>query len=348
MTPILKNRSPHRILLACIMPLIFAAIVVEAAEIDSVTTRNVALENSRTLINQIFNHRIIEGIASANRKGLGIQMLGDLELYMEREYCDEETLYIELRKAIFGAGVATWGLEGYRLDKQLRGLLAGNSYSLPLNDSIYRDIDYLEGISLNLKELSDVVNVDSVLVGTDKLGHFFAEGWHYFEMVEYEEQSLADALAWGREKESGLFGYTTTGIFSYADLVANFNGMRFWSRVLHQRDDPLKGAITNLLQRPYVRCGIQIIDSLRAGELVKAWEFNAEFDIADYVDGSWDEGNNCNSYADPIIEEKVAKRIHDLDPDFSCPYRKESCSDAGERYGEFSRYLLHPLCLSTK
>jgi hypothetical protein len=217
MPPILKNNSPTRLLLACVILLVIAAIVVEAAEIDSVTTRNVALESSRPVINQIFNHRISEGIASANRKGFGIQMLGDLELYKEREYCDEETLYSELRKAIYGSGIATWGLEGYQLDRQLRDLLVDNSYSLPLNDSIYRDIDYLEGISLNLKELSDVVNVDGVLIGTDKLGHFFAEGWRYFEMVEFEKQRLPEALAWGREKESGLFGYTTTGIFSYAD-----------------------------------------------------------------------------------------------------------------------------------
>ncbi|MGD8911670.1 MAG: hypothetical protein PVJ68_02850, partial [Candidatus Thiodiazotropha sp.] len=262
-----------------------------------------------------------------------------------REYCDEETLYRELRKAIFESNTVAWGLKGYHLDKQLRSLLAMKSYSLPLNDSIYRDVDYIEGVSLNLKELSDVVSIDNVLIGIDKLGHFFAEGWRYFEMVEFKEKTIYDALAWGREKESGLFGYSTTGIFSYADLVANFNGMRFWNKVLRKQNDPLKGVIANLLDRPYISCDIQIIDSIEAGEIVRAWEYNTEFDIADYVDGSWDEGNNCNSYADPLIEEKVVKRIHDADPYFTCPYQQQACSRARVKYGEFSRYLLHPSCL---
>jgi hypothetical protein len=55
-----------------------------------------------------------------------------------------------------------------RPDRQLREPLARQRYALPLNDSIYRDLNYLEGFSLNLKELSDVVNPDGHLVGLDK------------------------------------------------------------------------------------------------------------------------------------------------------------------------------------
>ncbi|MEW8508130.1 MAG: hypothetical protein AB2598_15645 [Candidatus Thiodiazotropha sp.] len=312
------------------------------------STRKIDLESSRAAINSIFNQRIELGIDEANRSRISIRKLGDLELYREGDYCDERVLYRELRKAIFESNTVTWGLKGYLLDMQLRELLARHSYSLSLNDSIYRDIGYIEGISLNLKELSDVVKVDGVLLGLDKLGHFFAEGWHYYEMLAFADKTVYDALAWGREKEAGLFGYTTTGIFSYADLTANFNGMRFWNRVLLKHDDPLKGVIGNLLERPYVSCDIQIVESFKAGELVKAWESNAAFDIAEYIDGSWDEGNNCNSYADPIIEAKVSKRARDADPGFTCPYRKEACSSSRAKYGEFSRFLLHPSCLSVE
>ncbi len=342
------NLPRVRHLLITVLVLMSASVVAFAAEIDSVTTRNVELENSRTAINQIFNQRLKEGIDEANRKRISIHAVGDLELYREGEYCDEQVLYRELRKAIFKSNSVTWGLKGYHLDIQLRSLLVRNSYSLPLNDSIYRDIDYIEGISLNLKQLSDVVHVEGNLIGVDKLGHFFAEGWRYFELMEYDNRSLSDVLAWGREKESGLFGYSTTGIFSYADLVANFNGMRFWNKVLLKHDDPLKGVIANLLERPYVTCDIQIIDSFKAGEIVRAWEFSVEFDIEDFIDGSWDEGNNCNSYADPVIEEKVVKRIHDIDQNFTCPYQKEACTRARVKYGELSRNLLHPFCLRAK
>ena len=319
-----------------------------ASEIDSVTPRRVALEDSRSQINAIFEQRIKEGVEKANQQRISIQVVGDLELPVVGDYCDEDDLYRELRKAIFDSRSASWGLKGYDLDKQLRDLLRRQSYSLSLNDSIYRDIDYLEGFSLNLKELSDVVRIEGNLIGLDKLGHYFAEGFHYFVMTTLADKPVYDALAWGKEKESGLFGYTTTGIFSFADLVANFNGMRFWNKVLHKRDDPLKGFIGNLFDGPYVTCDIQILDSITAWKVVKAWEVNTTFDIADYVDGSWDEGNNCNSYADPIIEDKVQTRIHNVDPDFVCPLDPEACSNAREKYGVFAKYLLHPACLTAE
>jgi hypothetical protein len=302
-----------------------------AAEVDSVTPRNLKLDNSLTTINKIFNQRIQEGIQKANAKQDG--------------FCDEKVLYTELRKAIFQSVTASLGLKGYALDKQLRSLLARQSYSLSLNDSIYRDIDYLEGFSLNIKELSDVVNINGHLVGLDKAGHFFAQGWQYFELTQYEEHTLDQAMQWGKEQEAGKFGYTTTGIFSFADLAANLNGWRFWNKVLLKTKDPLKGVIANFFNRSYVTCETQIIASIKKKKIVKAWEENSRFDLLDYVDGAWDEGNNCNSYQDPIIEEKVTVRIKQVHPDFSCPSSTEDCLAAQEKYGYFAKHVLHPHCL---
>ena len=316
-----------------------------ASEIDSVTPRMVELENSLGVINELFDHRIRNGIDNANKKRFIVEVIEGIKLVTEGDYCNEDDLYTELRKAIFDSMTASWGLKGYDLDTQLRGLLAKQSYSLSLNDSIYRDIDYIDGFSLNLKELSDVVRINGHLVGLDKIGHFFSEGWQYFEMTAFDRQSVDEALAWGKEQESGLFGYTTTGIYSFADLVANFNGMRFWNKVLLKRGDPLKGFIAQLFDRPYASCDIQILDSIKQRKIVKAWEYNAHFDFSEYIDGAWDEGNNCNSYADPIIEAKVMARIHSVDPDFACPVGPDACSDAREKYGVLARQVLQPLCL---
>jgi len=318
-----------------------------AAEIDSVTPRNIKLDNSLTIINAIFNQRIQEGVQKANAQQETVEDIDeDIDQYVEEdEFCDENVLYTELRKAIYQSFTASWGLKGYDLDKQLRGLLARQSYSLSLNDSIYRDIDYLEGLSLNLKELSDVVNINDHLVGLDKIGHFFAEGWQYFELTHYDDYDIDQALEWGRQQEAGKFGYTTTGIFSFSDLVANFNGWRFWNKVLLNEKDPLKGVIANFFNRPYVTCETQIIASIKNMRIVKAWEYNTRFDLSDYIDGAWDEGNNCNSYADPMIEEKVTLRIENVKPDFSCPFIAEHCLGAQEKYGYYAKHVLHPYCL---
>ena len=310
-----------------------------AAEIDSVTPRNLKLDNSLTLINAIFNQRMQQAIKKANAEQV------DIEALEEDEFCDEEVLYTELRKAIFQSFTASWGLKGYDLDTQLRSLLSRQSYSLSLNDSIYRDINYIEGFSLNLKELSDVVNINGHLVGLDKMGHFFAEGWQYFELTQYDNHTIEQALEWGKEQEAGKFGYSTTGIFSFADLVANFNGWRFWNKVLLKEKDPLKDVIANFFNRPYLSCNVQIIASIKHRKIVKAWQYNARFDLSDYIDGTWDEGNNCNSYGDPIIEEKVRLRIKDVGPGFSCPFKAEHCLKSQEKYGYYAKHVLHPHCL---
>lgn len=322
--------------------IISTCIVVQAgfsAEIDSITPRNVTLDNSISVINEIFNRRILQGIENANAQQ------NNYEDYAEDEFCDEEVLYEELRKAIFQSSWVSWGLKGYELDKQLRLLLVKQSYSLALNDSIYRDIDFLEGVSLNLKELSDVVNINGHLIGLDKLGHFFAEGWKYFELTRYDGNNMETALAWGKQQEKGKFGYTTTGIFSYADLVANFNGWRFWNQVLLKEKDPLKGIIANLFDAPYISCDIQYMASIEYEKIVKAWEYNNHFDLSDYIDGTWDEGNNCNSFKTPMIEEKVNLRIKNITPDYSCPLEPEHCSEAQNKYDYYAKYVLHPYCL---
>jgi len=316
-----------------------------AAEIDSVTPRKLKLENSLTIINTIISERLQEGIQKANAQRGDIEDLEDFEETEEDEYCDEEVLYTEIRKAIYQSLTASWGLKGYDLDLQLRSLLTKQSYSLSLNDSIYRDIDYIEGFSLNLKELSDVVNINGHLIGLDKIGHFFAEGWQYFELTHFDDYSIEQALEWGRQQEAGKFGYSTTGIFSFADLAANFNGWRFWNKVLLKDDDPLKGVLANFFNRPYATCDYQIIASIKKKKIVKAWEFNTRFDLSDYVDGTWDEGNNCNSYEDPIIEDKVISRIKNVDPDFSCPFITEYCLESQEKYGYYAKHVLHPYCL---
>ena len=316
-----------------------------AAEIDSVTPRKLRLDNSIDTINAIINQRIEAGVREANAPQDYVVDMEDFEVMGIDTFCDEDALYTELRKAIFQSFTASWGLKGYDLDKQLRGLLARQSYSLLLNDSIYRDIDYLEGFSLKLKELSDVVNINGHLVGLDKIGHFFAQGWQYFELTHYEEETLDKAIEWGRQKEAGMFGYAMTGIFSYADLAANLNGWRFWNRLLLKQDDPLKGIIASFFDRPYITCEIRIMESIKSRKMIRAWAYNGRFDLSDYIDGAWDEANNCNSYADPMIEAKIMTRINNVYPDFACPLIADHCQDAREKYGYYAKYVLHPYCL---
>jgi hypothetical protein len=317
---------------------------IHAAEIDSVSTRQLPLEDVRAELNHLFSERIQEGVQRANKRSTPSSDAEDLTASEVRSYCDEDQLYTELRKAIFQSFTASWGLKGYDLDRQLREYLAGKSHSTALEDSIYRDITYLEGFSLNLKGLSDVAKVNGTLIGLDKLGHFFAEGWQYFAISNEPDRSISDALLWGQQKESGMFGFTTTGVFSYADLATNLDGWRFWNKILLKQADPLKSLPAQLLEQPYVRCEIQILESIQKLQLVRAWEVQSDFEIADYVNPAWDEGINCNLYASPEIEEKVMARVRELAPNFTCPSSGNACRWAAVRYEPFAQQVIHPAC----
>jgi hypothetical protein len=167
-------------------------------------------------------------------------------------------------------------------------------------------------------------------------------------MTAFDGATLEAALAWGRQKEARLYGYTTTGNFSYADLTANLNGLRFWNKVLLKQPDPLKGLVANFFARPYASCSIRILDSIRYRTLIRASQTHTRFDLADYLDGAWDEGNNCNSYADPMIEDKVTARIRQVDPDLVCPLNAGDCGDARDKYGDYAKFVLHCYCLTVK
>ena len=46
---------------------------------------------------------------------------------------------------------------------------------------------------------AEVVNINGHLVGLDKIGHFFAEGWQYFDLTHYDGKTIDEALAYTRQ-----------------------------------------------------------------------------------------------------------------------------------------------------
>ncbi|MEI9814305.1 MAG: hypothetical protein WDO18_17410 [Acidobacteriota bacterium] len=82
---------------------------------------------------------------------------------------------------------------------------------------------------------SPTVYVHGYYMGTDKIDHFFQQGHGYFEMVMREEaggidpaEAVAAAVAHGAKGEHTYFGTLTSGVYSNADLAANFAGMKFY------------------------------------------------------------------------------------------------------------------------
>jgi len=82
-------------------------------------------------------------------------------------------------------------------------------------------------------ELSPIVRAGGVLMGIDKLGHFLAQGFQYYERFQTLAGSSSAARypvlrAYGHAQELGQLGIATGGVYSFADLAANWAGMTFF------------------------------------------------------------------------------------------------------------------------
>ncbi len=305
-----------------ILALASIASPIRGAEIDSLTDRAVVLDDSSDRLERRLNDALEAAVTRANQVSEG---------------CDEETLYRELRRALatpfIGHVIAESLNEDERLDRR----------RIRREDSIYRDLGLLDNISVHWKDLSAVVRVGEALIGVDKIGHFVVEGWEYFETAYLEGRGIAAAMEWGERTERSYFGRYTTGVFSYADLVADFEGMRFWLHVLGRADDPLDTGWR--ASRPYVTCGRRF---WIAGE--RRWRLSRELDLDRYVTPVWDEAVNCCGYRNEEIEALVRARIAELSKaagaDYTCPVDPGVCARARERYGAWAPRLLHPSCLA--
>lgn len=106
-------------------------------------------------------------------------------------------------------------------------------------DNLYADASLLAGRVIVVVGLGPTLQLNNILVGSDKFGHFFSQGFKYYRRYlqsgQYESATL---LEYGARVERRFFGALTTGIYSNADLVANYEGMRFYLSLSRATDRP--------------------------------------------------------------------------------------------------------------
>ena len=128
--------------------------------------------------------------------------------------------------------------------------------------------------------LGRTMNVNGAYIGTDKIGHFLSQGRKFYSRynrlgsIERAAQRTAvwEALIWGR---------LMSGIFSNADLVANYEGFLFYR---------------GLFQNGVVADKVALF-RWEDGRPVR----QRPFSWADHVNAFWDETLNPNAYADAIV-----------------------------------------------
>ncbi len=159
--------------------------------------------------------------------------------------------------------------------------------------SIYHYVPFW-WVPLTVAPLERELRVGDVTFSTDKIAHFFPTGWRYWRVYrerraagDNDDTALRAAIDQiGVATELGGWGLGIDGIFSFADLEANYQGLVFFQRLCDaQRPELLKTTRGWVLQRP--------------------------FDVGEWVNPCWDESFYGNTYVDliwPAVERAMGEK----------------------------------------
>lgn len=289
----------------CTIMMIFYHIYSYTTEVDSFTHRSIYLRDAREDINRHIEEYFQYAIKKANKKMT----------------CDPWVFMDALIDRGGGSIFSTFERD-LEKDDQIDKKVTNRE------DSVYQDFTWFESLGIHVTNFAHLMRVDDIYIGTDKFGHFLDMGYAYFKKLYRDNKSLTEVLRFGERSERTYYGLAITGIYSYADLAANLDGVNFWKRVA--------GLVEG--QEPYVKC----IDN--------HWVLNAHFDVMDYVNPAWDEGINCNTYSTAKMQQKVDFRIRELEKDrgerLQCPIAPQYCSQMINHYKEAAESVISPICFS--
>lgn len=107
-------------------------------------------------------------------------------------------------------------------------------YRTSLRKSIFLILPF---VSLTV---SPTVNLYGSEFGTDKIAHFFQQGYTYYKAYRRAlaegatpAEATARAVRWGQKSERTFYGTMVAGVYSNGDLVANYAGLKFYEGLTH-------------------------------------------------------------------------------------------------------------------
>ncbi|MEM7430766.1 MAG: hypothetical protein AAF351_02385 [Pseudomonadota bacterium] len=223
-----------------------------AYETDQFSHRDVEIADSRDVLNGEVNRAIQKVVNEWNK-----------------DHADELAVVYRIYTTIGGRHwvdiLERWAMKSDRVDKH-----PNERY-----DSIYSSAPIYAKRVIALFGVGRTIKLNGVHMGTDKIGHFLSQGRKYYKRWR-KSQSESDAAQQSHYTERAIFGQLTTGTFSNADLVSNYEGHRFYRSLFEDSIIPGKPAI------------------LRWED--KGWVIQREFDWADHVNDYWDEALNVNHF----------------------------------------------------
>ena len=241
-----------------------------AYESDQYTNRTQDISDSLELMDEAVNKSIRDILARKNPPRTKSRIA--------------KAIYFEIGGLYWADKIERWAAKSPEVEK----------YDQTRRDSVYKGmpfwatrVNFIFGIGRSFR-------VNGVMVGSDKFGHFVSQGYKYY-LRELRGESREKLLRKGWFAERWIYGELTTGLFSNADIVANYEGWRFYQSLF--KDDVVTGktAIMKLDRGIYVQ--------------------QRPFSFADHINDYWDEALNP-SYAVPSLNKRLRKAIKGLCPEY--------------------------------
>ncbi len=174
---------------------------------------------------------------------------------------------------------------------------------------------------INYLTISPTVNIFDTNLGTDKIAHIFQQGYDYYEIYrralakgDSEDEATKKAVKWGRKTEKTYFGTWVSGIYSNADLAANYAGLKFYQGLTHE---------------------IKIGNNVRPAVIILydgVWEMNKNTDLREgllkpFISKHLNEAYNPSKIFNILGYRNYVRRV----------VRKQSCKQWFDRYPNLSQ-----------
>ncbi len=314
-----------------------------AYEVDQFTNRDVKIQDSTDEIDKEINRRLAKAVEKANSSGplsFHFKCNGDSEDKKESRLKLFSSIRDELTSSTVVGVIEKYIAKSPKISKR----------SVQFSDSIYTDAERYSKI-LKVYETTSVIKINGVEIGSDKLGHFFDQGYSVY-LSHYKTQTNAQkyrsSLVDSSEMEKFEYGLRTTGIYSYSDIAANYEGHKFWEKICGNiNKDTTKTAadyfkIHSCHSDSYIQCDIS----------TGKWTMNPlkKFTLRDYVNLAWDESTNCNMYssdATSFIAKQLSRKVHLYkgNPKQPCPVDPKNCLKLNQLYKPSElTFIASPIC----
>ena len=257
------------------------------SETDQYLALNKPIEDSTTKINHILNLKLNNALLKANKKNLSCYKL--TKTFMKEISVGKKTLMdVPLRK-------------NQEIDQIPRH---SSNRELFYDNSIFYGLKRFDFGNGDNRYLSPTFEINGVRLGGDKISHISYIGYSYYVTFYYyfkyfkkkfplnlaKRKAIEKAINFGIFQENSITGKSllVAGLFSYADMEANYQGLRLYYNICQST-------------RSYV--------TKENGK----WSLQKEIDIRSYITPELDETYYPNYYLGPfwkIVKNNLKKYCH--------------------------------------